>query len=67
MNDELLTPREVSNMLGIGEASLTQMRYNKSGPKYVKVNSRVVRYEAEAVREWIDSNTITPSTDESGR
>lgn len=55
----LLTPPELSDLLGIPEATLAQWRYRHVGPPYVKVG-RHIRYRVEGVEAWIEAQTITP-------
>ncbi len=54
---QLYTPREVAALLGLSEQALAQMRYRGIGPRYVRVNSRAIRYEVEEVRRWVDAHT----------
>ena len=53
--EDLLDPRDVSRILGISEASLTQMRYRGTGPAFLKVNARTVRYRRTDVESWLVS------------
>jgi predicted DNA-binding transcriptional regulator AlpA len=59
MNEhQLLTPKEVSDILGISEQTLAIWRCNKRYDlKYVKVG-RYVRYRYGDVLEFIQSRTI---------
>ena len=41
-NSDLATPGEVATYLRTTEARLAQMRYQGTGPKYVKVGRRVL-------------------------
>lgn len=56
MTPKLLTPAELSEMLGKPERSLGQWRYLGLGPKFVKVGNSV-RYRESDVLAWLDANT----------
>lgn len=55
----LLSERQVADMLGIKPGTLNQWRVRRSGPVYVKV-CRSVRYRLEDVEAWIAANRIAP-------
>ena len=55
----LLTPAEVCKLLGgeFTEANLAQLRYLGTGPAYVKITGRRVRYRRLDVATWIEQQT----------
>jgi predicted DNA-binding transcriptional regulator AlpA len=53
----LLTAAEVSKLLGITEPNLAQLRYLGTGPAYVKITGRQVRYMRADVATWIEQQT----------
>lgn len=55
----LLTAAEVCKLLGgeFTEPNLAQLRYLGSGPPYVKITGRQVRYRRSDVAEWIEQQT----------
>lgn len=57
----LVKPAEVAEYLGTTTANLAQMRYRGTGPKFVKLGHRAVRYSWENVHAWIEANTLTQS------
>lgn len=59
---ELLTGDQVAALTHLKPSSIAQMRYKGTGPKFVKLGSRVL-YRREDVTEWINTNvhTITGS------
>ena len=59
---EMLTDKQVGDIVHMKPSSLAQMRYKGTGPKFVKLGSRVL-YRREDVIEWINANvhTITGS------
>jgi predicted DNA-binding transcriptional regulator AlpA len=57
-DDELLSPSEVAELLHKTEAALGQWRYQRKGPRYVKVGERVF-YQRSAIRDYLDSRTVS--------
>lgn len=51
------TPPEVAKYLRTTVARLTQMRYHRIGPPYVKVGRRVL-YRWTDIDKWLTENTI---------
>ncbi|WP_049822490.1 helix-turn-helix transcriptional regulator [Arthrobacter sp. H41] len=56
MTTKLLTPAELSAMLGKPERSLAQWRYLGLGPVFVKIGN-TVRYRETDINAWLDANT----------
>ena len=54
-------PDPVAEYMGITTGALAQMRYRGTGPKFVKLGNRTVRYRWEDVDAWIEANTLTQS------
>lgn len=57
--DALLTAREVATFRRTTENALCQERWRGSGPRYVKVGSRVL-YRARDLAEFLDTHTVIP-------
>jgi len=61
-----MTRKEAAAYLGITEATLAQMATRGSGPRFSKLNDRMVRYRQADIDEWIASHlmddTRTPVT-----
>lgn len=53
--DRLLTPHEVSSMLGIKAATLKDWRYHGRGPAYTRLSKKTVRYWLSAVTNFMKS------------
>ena len=51
--NKILTPKEVSQYIGIGIHTLALYRIYGNGPKYLKLG-RVVRYKLGDILDWID-------------
>jgi len=52
---ELLTPGQAGAQLGVSIGSLAQMRYLGTGPLYIKLTGRAVRYRVADLDAWIES------------
>lgn len=55
----LATSKEVAEYLGISPNRLAKMRMDGTGPEFIRVNSRIIRYEWAAVHQWIAERTRT--------
>lgn len=56
MEDLLHKPEEVAEYLGTSVGGLAQMRYRGSGPKFVKLGRKAVRYRDSDIKEWLEKN-----------
>lgn len=59
MTDKLLTPIEAGEMLAMSRGALAQLRYLGTGPRYVKLTGRAIRYRLEDITDWIETNLHT--------
>lgn len=59
----LLHPRDVAEQLGITEQQLAKLRYEGTGPRFVRVGPRSPRYRQIDVDDWIESR-LAQRTDE---
>lgn len=57
---ELLTAGQVAEQLGVPVATVQYWRTKKTGPDYMKIG-RYVRYSAEAVKAFVERQTVTTS------
>ncbi len=55
--DELLVPEQVAKIFHTTPAALGQQRYQRKGPRYVKVGERVF-YRRSDIRDYLDSRTV---------
>ena len=62
----LLTPADIAAELSVTTGHLAQMRYLGTGPRYVKVSGRKVRYRRDDVDKWLEARSHT-STSDAGR
>ncbi len=54
---ELLTQHTLAEHLGVPEGTLTDWRYRRIGPAYIRVGKHV-RYSREAVEAWLNAQTV---------
>jgi hypothetical protein len=54
---ELLTPHEVSVFLKVGEPTLSDWRYRRKGPPFVKIES-LVRYRSADLQDWLERGAM---------
>ena len=59
--DQLALPKAVADYMGTTTGNLAQMRYRGTGPKFIKLGHRAIRYRWSDVEAWIEANTLTQS------
>ena len=52
-NQEILSEREVSDWLGLSEATLFRHRRRGTGPKFIQLSERRVAYRRNAIEQWL--------------
>lgn len=57
MKTQLATAEEVAEAFGYTPQGLAQMRYRGTGPKFIKLGGRAVRYRWDDVEAWLDQQT----------
>jgi len=57
-NKSLLTPKEVAEFLGIPEGTLAQWRSQRRGPRYVKLEERLVRYRFADLESYLNQHSV---------
>ena len=65
MSFDTLSPTQVAEHLHTTVDGLAAMRYRGVGPKFVKVNRKVI-YTRESVESFIDANTCQRTDDPRG-
>ena len=75
INEKLLTPKEVSDILKIKTTTLANWRYyekNKTAQasnelvlKWIELPNGIIRYKETEVIKWIESQSIESKTEES--
>lgn len=56
MTEQLLTPAEAGGVLAMTKGALAQLRYMGTGPSFVRVSGRSIRYRQEDLDAWIRAN-----------
>lgn len=59
MTEQLLTPAQAGDLLAMTKGALAQLRYLGSGPRFVRVSGRSIRYRPQDLDEWIEANLST--------
>lgn len=59
----LASPQEVAEVIGLTVTALANMRMTGTGPKFVRLGPRHIRYRWADVEAWMNENTHQ-STDE---
>jgi predicted DNA-binding transcriptional regulator AlpA len=57
-NKSLLTPKEAAAFLGIPEGTLAQWRSQRRGPRYIKLEERLVRYRVPDLEEYLSQHSV---------
>lgn len=58
MSVRLLTPIEAAELLRTTRATLADMRFKGTGPRFIKPGARSVLYREEDILAWLDQNTV---------
>jgi predicted DNA-binding transcriptional regulator AlpA len=56
----LLTPDEAAEFLSLSIETLAQWRSQRRGPPYIKLESRLVRYRASELEEYLSERVVSP-------
>lgn len=59
LREPLATPAEVADHLGESLGQLANRRYRGTGPAYVTLGGRSIRYRWSDVDAWLEANTRT--------
>ncbi|MBI1356601.1 MAG: helix-turn-helix domain-containing protein [Acidobacteria bacterium] len=51
----LLTERQVAAAVGVGPDTVRHWRARGKGPRYRRLSTGSIRYEADALRQWIEA------------
>ena len=66
MKQALLSPSEVADLLGVPVKTLEQWRWKGTGPRFLRLPSRAVRYDAAELENWLDSRRMRSTSDRPG-
>jgi predicted DNA-binding transcriptional regulator AlpA len=59
---DLMVAKECSDMVGLTEKALSNMRSRGEGPPYIRVSRSAIRYSRKAVAAWLAERTVTPGS-----
>lgn len=59
--EQLLETKVIAEYMGTTPQNLAQMRYRGTGPRFIKLGVRSVRYRWSDVEAWLEANTLTQS------
>ena len=62
MTEQLLTPAQAGDLLAMTTGALAQLRYLGTGPKFVRVSGRSIRYRPQDLDEWIETNLFAKAS-----
>lgn len=62
----LMTVQQTGEYLGLKVQQLAQMRYLGTGPQFVKLNGRAVRYRQSDLDAWIETRLRDRTDQKSG-
>ncbi len=51
---QLLTSEELAELLNISRHAVYQMRHRSEGPRFIRLDTRSVRYRPEDVDAWLE-------------
>ena len=58
---ELLTPPEVAELLCVAPETISQWRFRRTGPPFIRVGNRFVRYVRADVDAWLAKHRVPTS------
>lgn len=61
--ESLLDTSEAAARLGVAPTTLIDWRYKRTGPPYVRVSHRLIRYKEVDLQKWIDRHLVKPGAD----
>ena len=54
----LLNTEEAATLLGISRHTLEDWRWKRLGPPWIRISKSCVRYDLDALREWLSKHTV---------
>lgn len=55
---ELMTTKEAARSMGLSIRTLEEMRKDATGPAYVRISQRCIRYPRHLVNEYLEKNLV---------
>lgn len=66
MGARLITEMELSKMLNVKPATIRQWRARGTGPPYLRINSRLIRYDRQVIEAWLERVDPAPKREDDG-
>ena len=63
MANQLLTPAQAVAQLGLTTGALAQLRYLGTGPQFIKLTAKAVRYLQSDIDAWVARKSRTSTRD----
>jgi predicted DNA-binding transcriptional regulator AlpA len=60
LEEPLLTPERLAELIGFEKATLTKWRNRRKGPKFIRLGNNTVRYRPADVEAWLKSRAAGP-------
>ncbi len=60
-DDTLFNEAQAARYLNLSPRTLAQWRARDLGPPWIRVSARVIRYQRQTLREWLESRTLRPT------
>ena len=57
---KLLTTQQTAEMIGVRPATLRGWRCSKTGPPFIRITARSVKYDEAEILKYIAARRITP-------
>jgi len=61
--ESLLTTEQAAKFMGLAVTTLEKYRVFGSGPVFLKIGKRAVRYRADDLTQWAESNAAKSTSD----
>lgn len=62
-DDEYLSERQAAEVLRVGSSTLAKWRITGTGPKYLKLSPKILRYTRRHLREFAAASVRTSTTE----
>jgi len=66
-DDALLTEEQGAAFIGVTRRAMQAWRINGSGPKYVRISARCIRYTVPYLKEWSENHLRTSTSQMGGQ
>lgn len=66
MRDNLLTIKDLSNILQLSHSAIYRLIQNRKIP-FIKISGKAIRFRQDDIEQWLSSKSFSPCTDYSMR